>query len=216
MVSSHTFSSKEEWAANRTKIGGSDAGVIMGVSHWKNNVELWREKTGRAEAEDISDNPAVQYGTRTESIIRDLFRAHHPDWGVAYKENNMWLNDRLPFAHASLDGWIETEGDEMGILEIKTADILKKSQAELWNGRVPDSYYCQILHYLMVTEFDFAIVCAELQTHRIDGTTEWRIVERRIDRNEVFGDINLLEKREREFWDHVTADIEPALLLPKI
>ena len=36
-----------EWLRERQNgIGASDAGTIIGVNHWKSNVELWAEKTG--------------------------------------------------------------------------------------------------------------------------------------------------------------------------
>ena len=68
----------------------------------------------------------------------------------------------------------------------------------------------------MVTEFDFAIVCAELQTRRMDGSIEWRIVERRIDREDVEKDIEELERQERAFWQNIVDGIEPARILPGI
>ena len=216
MVEMAQYASRDEWLEARKGLGGSDAGCIMGVNHWKDNLTLWREKMGLAEPEDISAKEVVQYGIRLEPHLRDIFRAHHPDWGVAYRENNMWVNDRIPFAHASLDGWIETDDGKYGVLEIKTAEIQKRAQADAWDGRIPDTYYCQILHYLMVTEFDFAIVCAELQTHRMDGSTEWRIVERRIDRADVERDIAELERQERAFWQNIVDGTEPARLLPGI
>ena len=53
--------SREEWLQERKKgIGGSDAAVVIGKSKWKNNVQLWEEKTGRIETPDISDKPYVQ------------------------------------------------------------------------------------------------------------------------------------------------------------
>ena len=216
MVERFIYKSREEWLDARKAIGGSDAGVVMGISHWKDNVTLWREKLGLSNPVDISDKAVVQYGIRMEPRIRDIFKAHHPDWGVAYSENNLWVNDRIPFAHASLDGWIETDDGKWGVLEIKTAEIQKKAQAEAWDGRIPDAYYCQVLHYLLVTEFDFAIVCAELQTRRYDGTIEWRVVERRIDRTEVQRDLDELERRERDFWKHIVDGTEPARILPSI
>lgn len=216
MVERTLFNSREEWLEARKGIGGSDAGCIMGICHWKDNLTLWREKMGLAEPVDISAKDVVQYGIRLEPHLRDIFRAHHPDWGVAYWENNMWVNDRIPFAHASLDGWIETDDGKYGVLEIKTAEIQKRAQADAWDKRVPDTYYCQILHYLMVTEFDFAIICAELQTHRMDGSIEWRIVERRIDREEVERDIAELERQERAFWQNIVDGTEPARILPGI
>lgn len=214
MVNMAVYADKEEWRNHREKIGGSDAGTVMGLCKWKDNLTLWREKCGFSEAEDIGDKPYVKYGVDMEPAIREVFRKHHPEWAVGYKENNMWTNDRIPFAHASLDGWIEDEDGKHGILEIKTSEITSKANAEEWDGRIPNTYYCQLLHYLMVTEFDFAILCAELKTHKPDGSYEWRIIERRIDRNEVAADIEEIERKERVFWWHIQDRTEPARILP--
>lgn len=46
---------REEWLEERKKgIGGSDVACILGMSPYKSNVELWEEKVGIREAEDIS------------------------------------------------------------------------------------------------------------------------------------------------------------------
>lgn len=215
MVTWTTFKSKEEWKNHRTSIGGSDAGAIMGKCKWRDNLTLWREKTGLVEPEDISDRPFVQYGIDMEPVIREAFKRHHPELGVCYEENNLWSNDRVLFAHASLDGWIETLDGQYGVLEIKTTEITNKAKAAEWDGRIPDTYYCQLLHYLMVTNFSFAILVAELKVHRGDEI-EYKLVERRIDRYEVQKDIDELEKKEREFWQYVANRIEPPRILPQI
>ena len=47
---------RTDWLKARRKgIGGSDAASVLGISPWKSNVQLWEEKTGIAEPEDISD-----------------------------------------------------------------------------------------------------------------------------------------------------------------
>ena len=50
-------------------IGGSDATRIM-TGNW---YDLWAEKTGRKEPDDLSNNLAVQLGTYTESFHIDWF-----------------------------------------------------------------------------------------------------------------------------------------------
>jgi len=211
------FKSRNEWLAARGKtIGGSDAGSILGLCKWRDNNKLWRIMVGFEDPEDISNRPFVQYGIDAEPHIRDMFRLHHPEWGIGYAENNMWTNKKYPFAHASLDGWIETEDGKYGILEIKTTEITSKAKNDEWQGRIPDTYYAQILHYFLVTEFDFAILCAELKVHKADGSNEWRIIERRIDRKDVQADIEELERKERAFMWHVEDKTEPARILPAI
>ena len=155
---------REEWLKNRTKIGGSDASCIVGMNPYKNNVDLWLEKTGQATPEDISEVDYVKYGINAEEHLRELFKLDFPKYKVDYIENNMFFNPDFPFAHASLDGWLTDENGRMGILEIKTTEILQSMQKEKWNNKIPDNYYIQILHYLMVTEFDFAVLKAQLKT----------------------------------------------------
>ena len=66
------FKDRHEWLNNRGLIGGSDAGVILGVCPWKTNEELWEEKCGYRKPVDISDNPLVKYGTKAEEYLRNL------------------------------------------------------------------------------------------------------------------------------------------------
>ena len=55
-------------------IGASDAACVLGRNPYKTNVELWEEKTGIRQSEDISDKPHVKYGTEAEQYLRELFR----------------------------------------------------------------------------------------------------------------------------------------------
>lgn len=154
MVEMKVLGSHEEWLKARTKIGGSDASAIFGMSPYKTNVELFKEKAYGIEPEDISDKPYVKYGTEAEKHLRELFKLDYPQYQVGYVENNMFTNDKYPWAHASLDGWLMDRDGRNGVLEIKTTEILQSSQKKKWDNRVPDNYYIQVLHYLMVTEFE--------------------------------------------------------------
>lgn len=216
MVRASYFKTTDEWLKSRTAIGGSDAAALVGLNPYKTNIDLWREKTGRAAAPDISNEDYVKFGHDAEPHIRALFALDHPQYEVDYVENNMFINDRYPFAHASLDGWLtEKETGRKGILEIKTTNILQSMQREKWNDRIPDNYYCQVLWYLMVTEFDFAILKARL---RSDWQGETRITVRHymIERSEVQEDIDELEKAGWKMWKAIQEDREPNLILPAI
>ena len=65
-------------------IGASDAGAILGKNRWKSNLDLWREKTGEREPEDIGDKPQVAYGKAAEEFIRGIFTLDHPELAVTY------------------------------------------------------------------------------------------------------------------------------------
>lgn len=209
------FKSNEEWLHNRKRIGGSEASCIVGMNPYKTNQDLWREKTGRKKPDDISDKPYVKYGHEAEPLIRALFALDFPEYKVEYFENNMIVNEKYPFAHASLDGELTDPDGRKGILEIKTTNILQSMQKESWKGRIPDNYYIQVLWYLMVTGYDFAVLVAQLKMDYPDGMKKLTN-HYRIERNEHIEDIEYLEKAGWEFWDAVQNDIEPPLILPGI
>lgn len=216
MITMQTFSSREEWlAARKSYIGGSDASAIVGLNPYKTNMQLWEEKAGLRQAEDISEKPYVQYGIAAEDNLRELFKLDFPEYQVFYEPDNMWLNDRFPFAHASLDGWLVDQDGRKGILEIKTTNILQSMQKEKWKGRIPDNYFVQLLHYLMVTEFDFAILKAQLKFD-YGGEIVLHTRHYKIERSEVEADIEYLQKSEKTFWEQVQAGKKPALILPEI
>lgn len=210
------FKTREEWlAARQNRIGGSDAAAVLGKSPFITNEELWEIKTGRREQVDISSEDAVMYGTLAEKYLRELFKLDFPDYYVAYDENNMLTNPKYPWAHASLDGML-VKDHRYGVLEIKTALINTMMQSDMWKDQIPDYYYCQVLHYLMVTGWDFAILKAQLKYQIGDELPYLQTRHYYIDRADVEQDIATLEKAEREFWRYVQEDKRPAVILPEI
>ena len=207
---------EKEWLEERKKgIGGSDASAIMGQSPWKTNVDLWMEKTGRKEAEDISEKPCVVYGKTMEPLLREMFRVNNPQYEVKHEENTIIRHSKYPFLFASLDGILTNkETGEKGVLEVKTTEIVRSMQYENWKDEnIPDAYYCQVLHYLNVTGFTFAKLVAELKY-----SADYQIRKTyTILRSEVEKDIQYLEQEEIKFWnEYVIKDIRPPLLLPEI
>ena len=201
--------------ARKNHIGGSDAAACVGMNLYKDNVRLWEEKMGMVLPEDISDKEYVQYGTEAEKYLRELFALDFPEYQVLYDENNMFLNPDFPWMHASLDGELVDQRGRHGILEIKTTNILQSMQREKWNDRIPDNYYCQILHYLAVTECDFAVLKARLKS---EWNGELIIREKHyfIERSEVEEDIKMLVEAERRFWECIKSGRRPDLILPVI
>lgn len=215
-VTMQTFGSREEWLqARKSFIGGSDAATAIGMNPWKDNVTLWLEKTGQVIPEDISEKPYVEYGTQAEEHLRELFKLDFPEYKVFYTENNMFTNDAYPWAHYSADGWLEDQDGRKGILEIKTTNILQSMQKEKWKGKIPDNYYCQLLHGLMVTGFEFAVLKAQLKFD-YGGDIVLHTRHYKIERSEVEADIEYLQSSEKTFWKQVQERKKPALILPEI
>ncbi len=212
-----TFSTREEWLKGRGHaIGGSDASAIVGMNPYKTNEELWLEKTGQAVPEDISDKSYVKYGQEAEHLLRELFKLDFPQYEVFYEENNLFLNDQYPWGHYSADGWlVEKETGRKGILEIKTTEILQSMQKEKWNKRIPDNYYIQCLHGLLIMEADFVILKAQLKTV-FDGVPYLQVKHYHIERSDVADDIEYLSRKEETFWRSVQTKQKPYLILPEI
>ncbi len=208
------FKSREEWLEKRTSyVGGSEAAALVGKNPYMSNIDLWQIKTGQQAKADIDDKEYVIYGRNAEEHLRALFALDYPQYEVKYVDNNMWLNDRYPFAHASLDGWlIEKETGRKGILEIKTTNILQSMQKEKWDHRIPDNYYCQCLWYMGVTEFDFAILKAQLK-YDYAGDVFLTTKHYHMDRAEVQEDIDYLMQRGESFAEYVRARKEPPLVI---
>lgn len=75
-MSKHRVESRGLSAANHRRdfIGGSDARIIMGTDQAA-LLQLWREKRGEAEPEDLSGNLVVQLGRATEELNQRWYEA---------------------------------------------------------------------------------------------------------------------------------------------
>lgn len=216
LVKKLVLGSREDWLKARLNhIGGSDASVCVGMNPYKTNVELWEEKTGLHQSEDISGKDYVIYGTKAEEFLRGLFVLDFPEYQVLYDDNNLFLNSDYPWMHASLDGELVDQEGRRGILEIKTTEILQSMQKEKWNDRIPDNYFCQVLHYLAVTGYEFAVLKAQLKS---EWGGELRITTKHyfIERKDVKEDIKYLVDAEKRFWNCVQSGRRPDLILPAI
>lgn len=206
----------KDWLIKRAMgIGGSDASAIVGKNPYKSNIDLFEEKIGRRIPEDISDKPYVKYGTAAEPLIRQLFSLDYPEYIVEYHENRILRCIEYPFMQASLDGELIDTNGRRGVLEIKTTNILQSMQKEKWRDRIPDNYYIQVLHYLIVTGYDFVVLRAHL---RSDWGDDQRTSIRNyfIERADVENDLVTLLKEEIKFWQYVESGRKPPLLLPEI
>lgn len=181
-----------KWLETRNAgIGGSDASVIMGLNPYKSPYQLWLEKTGQAEAPDLSHVQAVYWGSKNEANVADWFQE---TTGKKARKLGTLRSRSHPFMLANVDRAVM--GEEAG-LEIKTAGV---SQAKKWRGdEIPDAYYCQCLHYLAVTGADRWYIAVLI------GGNEalYKVVERNED------DIKALIEAEADFWHLVETKTPP-------
>ena len=216
MIEKSIFKTREEWLeARKNHIGGSDAAACVGVNPYKDNVQLWEEKMGLVTPEDISNQDYVRYGTEAETHLRALFAIDYPQYHVIYEDNNMFTNTEYPWMHASLDGELVDGAGRKGVLEIKTTTILQSTQWLKWKNRIPDNYFCQVLHYLAVTGYDFAVLKAQLKSEHA-GELQIETKHYFIERKDVEEDIRYLIEAEKRLWDCIEAGRRPNLILPAI
>lgn len=215
---------REQWLSERrTGIGASDAAAVLGVSPYTTNEQLWEEKTGRRVSEDISEKTYVAYGISAEDHLRALFALDYPEYLVEYDQFKMVRNPDYPFIFATLDGelteWIDTKPirsmGRKGVLEIKTTEIMQPSQWDKWKDQVPDNYYIQILHQLLATGWDFAILKAQIKWRK-DGEINLTTRHYHFERSLLTDDLDYLLKEEIKFWESVQQDKRPNTMLPPI
>lgn len=207
----------DEWLKERKRgIGASEASAVLGLNPWQSNTDLWRIKTGRKNAEDISYKACVQYGKHAECYLRELFRLDFPQYDIDYHEFRMYANDNNPFMFATLDGELtDIQSGKRGVLEIKTTEILNSSQWDKWNECIPQYYYIQVLHQLAVTGFDFVILLAQIKYTK-NGDLFKTTRHYTIQRKNVLAEIDYIIGKEQEFWKYVQENREPPLILPQI
>ena len=214
MLKMYRYRNREKWLEARKKyIGGSDVACILGYNPWKTNTQLYREKKGLVLPNDLSDNPLVTYGTKAEEHIRALFALDHPELTVEYIPENSWRNTKYKFAAASLDGWTTDENGRKGILEIKTATITSGQQSNKWKDQIPDNYYCQVLFYLGVTEWDFVDLRANLKYQFPESPLHIITRDYHIERSEVEEDIATIMEEAAKFSESLNKNIEPPTIL---
>lgn len=183
---------RNAWLDARTKgIGGSDAAAIVGLNKWKSAFTLWSEKTGNVEPDDISDKDVVYWGTQLEDMVAREFTKRT---GLRVKAQGLYRNIQYPFMLASVDRLVI--GERAG-LECKTTSAYKVKE---WEGdNVPDSYYIQCQHYMMVTGYKKWYIAV-----LIGGN---HFIYKEIPRNEE--DIAALREAEIDFWHKVENNIMP-------
>lgn len=136
----------QQWRRTVKTIGGSDAAAVVGLSPYKSPYSLWAEKTGAMEPEDISEKEAVRLGNDLEDYVAQ--RWSEATGKKVRRDRAILTNPEYPFAHANIDRAVVGEPDAG--LECKTTssfDIIRG----LRDGEIPDTWYCQCQHYMMLT-----------------------------------------------------------------
>lgn len=192
-VQSHR--NRRHWLAKRRRgITATDVPAILGLSPFATPVDVWLDKTGRAEAKETTY--AMERGIALESLLLGEYErtttgatmltvpvlAGHPD---------------NPLALASLDGAANVDGDTR-IVEVKTTSW--RGRDDWWADDVPDHYVAQVSWQLYVCGLDSADMIADVAgepiiVRGVQRSPEWEAYV-----------VPLLH----EWWQrHVLADVAP-------
>jgi predicted phage-related endonuclease len=181
----------EQKVLRKNALGGSDANVVMGGDE-KRLLQLWREKRGEAEPEDLSDILAVQMGSFTEPFNVAWFEKNT---GLAVETIELPVCDQGPaFMRCTLDGWI---ADRAAIFEAKHCGT-RSTDAEIFARYVP-----QLTHNCICTGAQAAFLSA------FKGNGDWVMFEYEVDP----GYAARLIAAEEAFWNCVRTG-EPPCAVP--
>jgi putative phage-type endonuclease len=142
----------------RTGIGGSDiAGIIGAVPpghpHYKTAYEVYEEKVSGI-SKDLSNNEAVKWGNIFENPIAKIYEE---ETGKQLCCSSTFRHKEYPFLMANPDRLII--GERKGV-EIKTTGYLMRNfWGESGSKDVPESYYLQVAHYMLVLDYEEWDLC---------------------------------------------------------
>lgn len=187
------YSDEDDWQELRKKrIGGSDIGAIVGVNPHKSIIDVYIDKT---EGSEFKGNDATFWGKMNEPTVMKVFSNKHKEL-ITFEVPYSVVDD---FLIANLDGVLkDKETGEYGVLEIKTTNEWNKKEWE--DDVIPQSYYAQVQHYLMLTGYKFAYVAVLI------GGNKYK--EFRVERSEE--DIELIKNKATEFYkENILKEIPP-------
>ena len=213
-----TVDKSDEWLKQRhSGIGGSEASIILNINPYKTPYELYTEK--KNSTINHITNDAIEKGNRLEHPLIDVFYALNPQYKPIDTKHISLKSKKYSFMNANLDGAFTDENGDKCILEIKTTTIMSKKsldewgtwniETNEWESRIPDYYYCQILHYMIVTGIKHAVLYALLDFSYKDSQ-ELRRYD--IYWNDVEHDMKMIIEEERKFWERIENNNPPPFM----
>lgn len=144
----------EQIEQRRGFLGGSDAGGVLGINPWLTPLQVYESKVEGKEFV-YADPERLLWGSLSEPMIAQEFGDRT---GLDVKDSPGAVTmEKHPFIGGNPDRYLYNDKLEQGILEIKTVDPFAFKK---WNEEVPDYYYSQVQHYLMVTGLKWAYLAA--------------------------------------------------------
>ncbi len=205
---------RAEFLAERKKgLGGTDLSVIIGLSPYKTPLELWLEKTGRAEQQPAPDAEERMYwGTVLEDVVarryadltgRKIQRVNDP---LVHSAGVVRGNIDRAIINPSISGNVRFKDGRLTtdrILEVKTAHAMAASSAD-WGtpgtDEIPQHYWIQVQTYLGLAQCEVADLAVlfggqKFATYTIEADAK------------LFAD---LVDEAGQWWErHIVADVPP-------
>lgn len=206
-----TYHSRTEWLQHRNGLGGSDSGAVCGWG-FKTPLQLWEEKVGNVQPQDLSGNERVDFGNSVEEPLRAMYRVMYPEHELTFTPYTILrrTEPELSFAFYTPDGeLVEKATGRKGLYESKSVYATSAKVWNEWRDQIPKGYYAQILKGMAVGDFEFAVLFAILR--RLDGDAELRRYT--FERDDCKADIDWLIEKEKEFWRSVQTRKMPKLSL---
>lgn len=212
MMQIQDYDNEADWLEARKEfITASDAANYCNVNAYDPNgaTNLWLAKTGIKPRPYIGDKPQVIMGNKAEDPVRQLFMLQHPEFTLIYNEYGLYVNDKTPWAAATLDGLlVDNITGDLYIYEGKTTTVRNKEGFKQWydNG-VPVNYIAQGSHQLMVVEEAKGIFffCWQMIGWDMDSN----LLERYKSREEMESNIETCRVMGQEMANNIEKGIRP-------
>jgi predicted phage-related endonuclease len=179
------------YSHRRSFIGGSDARIIMGNDEAA-LMQLWREKRGEAEPEDLSGNLVIRLGAATEELNRSWYE-RNTGRHITDIQRKV-THSAIPWMAATLDGVVESIE---AVFEAKF--MLPWSFSE---EAAAEKYMAQLQHNMWVTHLRTSVLSI------ITGGGKW--VEIAIPMDPLY--LSILVSAEKKFWRCVQSGETPHLI----
>ncbi len=189
----------EQLEARKLGIGGSDVGAILGICNYRTPLDVYKDKLGLSEPEDLSANDRVHFGNVLEDIVAQEYARRE---GVSVRRRNQhFAHKQYPFMLANIDRSVD---GMRRIVECKTTDkfyAMTDHWGDTGTDQVPETYLLQVAHYMAVLNYDDAHLAC------LVGGNEYRRFD--IERDSELEEMMI--EAEKEFWfDNVLAQVPPA------
>ncbi len=182
-----------DWRAQG--VSATDVPTIMGKNPYKTAYQLWLEKTGRANAPDLSNNPNVKRGHRLEPMAREFCENRDDEILLPVCAED----SELPILRASFDG-LSSSGKPYEFKapsDSRFADLEKEGTA----SATYELYAWQVKTQCFIADAKEGVLFFYMEDERhLDFTIKL-----------TAEDMDAIDTAARRFWDCVQNDTPPPL-----